>query len=198
MGGESGGGQVGGEGSERGSPRCRSKLGNRRRAFALEYLLDGNATQAAIRAGYSAKTAASQGHDLLKDPKVQAIVASRVAKAEERTEVKLDRVLQELHRILLVDPIHALNEYGGVKALSEWPEDLRRAMSGMDIEETWDGRGPAAVQTGVVKRVRFWSKTEAAQQLLRVLGAFRDKVEHSGVVVQVIDPYAAKPTRAGK
>lgn len=53
----------------------------KRARFVTEYLKDSNATQAAIRAGYSKKTAGSQGHDLLKEPEIAAAVSARAAKA---------------------------------------------------------------------------------------------------------------------
>ena len=54
-------------------------------AFVREYLVDFNATQAAIRAGYSSKTAGSQAHDLLKKPEIQACLAEFRQKAAEKT-----------------------------------------------------------------------------------------------------------------
>jgi phage terminase small subunit len=163
------------------------------RLFALEYLLDRNGTQAAIRAGYSEKTARSQASDLLTIPNIQAFLEARLAALEERVELKLDQVVLELHRILTADPSEALNDDGSVKPMKEWPKALRRACSGFEVEELFEGRGEERAKIGQVKKFRLCSKTSASEQLLRVLGAFKDKVEHSGTVV-LADPYAKPPS----
>lgn len=70
-----------------------------RRLFVDEYLIDLNATQAAIRAGYSAKTASSQGERLLRDPDIKRAIAGRMKAREARTEITQDKVIRELARI---------------------------------------------------------------------------------------------------
>lgn len=72
--------------------------------FVDEYLIDLNATRAAIRAGYSVKTAEVQGSRLLRDAKVQAAISARQAQRSERTEITQDRVLEELWAIATADP----------------------------------------------------------------------------------------------
>ena len=66
-------------------------LNNKQQAFVREYVVDKNATQAAIRAGYSQATAGSQGFDLLKKPEIQAEVTKLLAKLAERTETTVER-----------------------------------------------------------------------------------------------------------
>lgn len=65
-------------------------------AFVREYLIDLNATQAAIRAGYSAKTAGVQGHDLLKKPEIAAALAAKTEKATQKAEITAEEVLRGL------------------------------------------------------------------------------------------------------
>ncbi|MGK9252377.1 terminase small subunit [Paenibacillus humicus] len=72
--------------------------------FVAEYLIDLNATQAAIRAGYSKKTAAEQAARLLTNVKVQAAVQSAMAKRAQRTEITADMVLQRWWAIATADP----------------------------------------------------------------------------------------------
>lgn len=69
--------------------------------FVEEYLVDLNATQAAIRAGYSAKTAGSQGFDLLKKPEIQAALAAGRREQARRTEVSVDFVIQGLREVAM-------------------------------------------------------------------------------------------------
>jgi len=71
--------------------------------FPGEYIIDFNATKAAERCKFSKKTAASQGARLLKDVKVQVMIQELMAKREKRTEIKQDRVLQEIAKIAFAD-----------------------------------------------------------------------------------------------
>lgn len=71
-------------------------LNAQQRQFCVEYVVDFNATQAAIRAGYSAKTAGQQGHALLKNPHVQTYLTAVINKRAQRTEITADWVLSSL------------------------------------------------------------------------------------------------------
>ena len=72
------------------------ELTDKQQRFIDEYLIDLNATQAAIRAGYSAKTAGSQAHDLLKKPEILARVRERQAEQAERLCLSADAVIIRL------------------------------------------------------------------------------------------------------
>lgn len=74
-------------------------LNEKQARFAAEYIIDLNATRAAVRAGYSEKTAASQGARLLTNVKVQAVIQAAKEERSKRTEITADRVLQELASI---------------------------------------------------------------------------------------------------
>lgn len=76
----------------------------KKEAFVREYLIDLNATQAAIRAGYSAKTAKQQGARLLTDVDVAAAIAQAQEARIERVEITQDRVLEQLWAIATADP----------------------------------------------------------------------------------------------
>jgi phage terminase small subunit len=67
--------------------------------FVEEYLVDLNATQAAIRSGYSAKTAGSIGQENLTKPEIAAAIAEARAKLVERTQINAEMVINELHKI---------------------------------------------------------------------------------------------------
>jgi phage terminase small subunit len=71
-------------------------LNPKQEAFVHEYLIDFNATQAAIRAGYSTKTAGSQAHDLLKKPEIQAKLKEGQARLAEKTETEAEWVRRRL------------------------------------------------------------------------------------------------------
>lgn len=79
-------------------------LNEKQRRFVDEYLVDLNATQAAIRAGYSQKTAAEQGARLLINVKVQAELSKRMLERQERTEITQDMVLKRYWAIATANP----------------------------------------------------------------------------------------------
>jgi len=70
-----------------------NKLTAKQKAFVAEYLIDLNATQAAIRAGYSEKTASETGYENLRKPQISEAVQKALAERSERTEVTQDYVL---------------------------------------------------------------------------------------------------------
>ncbi len=76
-----------------------NKLNNKQKSFILEYLKDKNATQAAIRAGYSKKTAGSQSFDLLQKPEIREAIDSELKKVSERAIVDAAYVLKGLRRV---------------------------------------------------------------------------------------------------
>src|SRR5690242_21817769 len=91
-------------------------LNDRQARFVAEYLVDLNATQGAIRAGYSARTAYSAGERLLRNVEVAAALAEAQAARSRRTEVTADRVVLELARVAFGDPRCVMSwGPGGVK-----------------------------------------------------------------------------------
>jgi phage terminase small subunit len=115
--------------------------------FVAEYLIDLNATQAAIRTGYSAKTAASQGARLLKQGGVaRAVQAAQQARAV-RTEITQDRVLQELARIAFFDIRRLYRADGSMKDPCELDADTAAALASIEVKEELErGGGEDALQ----------------------------------------------------
>lgn len=152
----------------------------KQRMFALEYLVDLNATQAAIRAGYSGDTAAAIGAENLRKPHIRSLIDAALEKREQKLELKAERLLQELLRIGLVDIGQAFNDEGGLRKLKDMPEDVRRAISGIEVEELFEGRGEDREHVGQLRKVKFWDKTRGLELLGKHLKLFTDRVEHSG------------------
>lgn len=134
--------------------------------FVDEYLKDLNATQAAIRAGYSKKTAASIGQENLKKPDIQAEIGLKMGKRSARTEINADRVLLELSRLAFLDVRKAFNKDGSLKAIHELDDDTAAAVAGMDITEF----GSGDEQSGVVKKIKLSDKKGALELVMRHLG----------------------------
>lgn len=149
------------------------KLNPRQLRFVAEYLVDLNAHQAAVRAGYSPRTAMQIGSALLKKPHVAAAVAAGKAKQLDRLEISADRVLAEAMRLAFADLGQAFDEDGKLLPLSEMPEDVRRALSGVELVEM---PGDTGAQ---LRKVKLWDKPKSLELLMRHLGLLKDKVELS-------------------
>ena len=146
----------------------------RQSRFVEEYLVDLNATQAAIRAGYSARAARQRGSLLLRKSAVREAIAQAMGARSERTEISADRVLQEYARLAFSN-IADFVDFGPdgvtVRALSEMPRDAARCVA--EVSESKTGRG------GTV-RVKLHDKKRALDALARHLGMFVEKHERTG------------------
>lgn len=153
--------------------------------FVQEYLIDLNATQAAIRAGYSQRTARQIGDENLSKPDIRAAIQSAKAERSKRTEITQDRVLQELARIAFFDLRTLYREDGSLKAMSELDDDAAAVLAGVDVVET---KGNAAMggEDGLrhipefVKKVKIPDKVGALGLAMRHLGMLKDKQEITG------------------
>ena len=94
----------------------------RHQRFVTEYLVDLNATQAAIRAGYSPKTAQQQGSRLLTNVVVKQAIAAQHATQLKAVEVRIEDVLRDVMAIAHTD-LHTLTEQSGVPA--RWTDKLK-------------------------------------------------------------------------
>jgi phage terminase small subunit len=147
--------------------------------FVAEYLIDLNATQAAIRAGYSARTAAEIGYELLRRPAVAAAIAEAQAARAQRMEITADRVVAELAKIgfaNMADYMRVGADGDPVLDFSTLTRDQASALIEIAVDDYIDGRGGEARQ---VRRVRFKlvDKRAALVDLGRHLGIFKDKIE---------------------
>jgi phage terminase small subunit len=151
---------------------ARPDLNPRQRRFVREYLIDLNATQAAIRAGYASKHADVAGSQLLGNPKIKAAVDAQKKRREEKLEIKADDVLRELLRVARSDIAELYDEDGQLKPVHEMPENARRAIAGLEVEE-------ASERHGIIRKVKLWSKPQALEALGKHLKLFTDVVEVS-------------------
>lgn len=135
--------------------------------FVQEYLIDLNATQAAIRAGYSEKTAGQQGFELLKKPEIQSGINAAQQARVERTQITADYVLTTIH------------------------ETVERCKQARPV---LDRRGePVMVETeGGQLAPAYTFEPQAVLKGAELLGKhlkmFTDKVEHSGSVTVTATP----------
>lgn len=148
--------------------------------FVDEYLIDRNATRAAIRAGYAESGARTEGARLLAHPDVAEALADAAGEQGQRTKVEADRVLREIAALALWDPadfvevmmeeppgsgtwiVEGVTKPEHVKQL---PESVRRAIAGWG----WDRNGNFTL--------KLYDKAKALDMLMRHLGQYNDKLE---------------------
>lgn len=146
------------------------KLNPKQIAFCEEYIIDLNATQAAIRAGYSAKTAQAQASRLLTNVMVQTLVSELKADRSDRTKINADYVLHRHHDIDQLDIIDILDDNHGLKPISDWPKAWRISVSGIEIAELFEGRGEDREHIGFLKKIKFPDKIKNLELLGKHVG----------------------------
>ncbi len=158
------------------------ELSARQERFCREYIVDFNGSQAATRAGYSAdpSTARSTASRLLTYHNIQARLATLKAEQNKRLDFSADRVLLELARIAFADQSQCFDEEGNLLKFKQMPEDIRRALAGMEVFEEFEGAGRERVHVGNTKKVKSWDKVKALELLGKHHKLFTDKVEHGG------------------
>ncbi|CAP41307.1 terminase small subunit [Bordetella petrii] len=163
-------------------------LTDKQRRFVEEYLVDLNATQAAIRAGYSKKTAASIGEENLRKPDIAKAIQEAQAARSKRTGITQDHVLRELAKIGFAD-IRKAVRWGGTKiqaGVDEDGEPTTEVYHGLVLVASNDIDDDTAAAIAEVSegreglKVKFHDKRGALVDIGRHLGMFKDKVEHSG------------------
>lgn len=128
--------------------------------FVDEYLIDFNATQAAIRAGYSKKSAAEIGYENLRKPHIAAAIERAKRERAERAGMTADLQLADLLRDRFADIATLFDRNGAMKPLEEWPIEFRTGLvTGMDVEEIYAGTGEERIVIGRTLKPRFADRT---------------------------------------
>jgi phage terminase small subunit len=152
------------------------KLTPKQKRFVAEYLIDLNATAAAIRAGYAKKTANKQGPRLLVNVGIAEAIAQAMQIREKRTEVTQDAVINELRRIAFLDPRRVIT-WGpdGIELIDSSTLTEDEAACVVEASET-------ITESGGTKRIKLADKIQALTLLGKHLGMFVDRHEHSGKI----------------
>lgn len=166
----------------------------RQERFIEQYLIDLNATQAAIRAGYSEKTANQQGPRLLEMPEIREAIDAAKSHRSEVTQITSQRVLEEIASVAFYDPAEIMVEIARVNRgeghdhglrgptdIRNLPEHIRRVITGW----TWDRSGNFTVKIA--------DKLRALDQLARHLSLYNDRIE-----VATFDGLADRLDRANR
>jgi len=149
--------------------------------FIAEYLIDLNGRQAAIRAGYSPKTAEVQASQLLSKPNIRAAVAAAQEKRLKKLDISAERVLSELARIGFSDLRGVFDEDGSLLAMSDLPDDVAPIIASVEVTRERTRVNGDRTETESVTKVRAWDKVKALELLAKNLGLLKDRLQIEGV-----------------
>lgn len=143
----------------------------KQKRFIEEYLIDLNATQAAIRAGYSPDTAKAIGCENLTKPDIRAHIDRAMAERSKRTGVNADRIIMELAKIAFINAADVINTKTATVKEDALPEDTAAIQS---VKVKTFG------EDGLEREIKMADKLKALELLGKHFGMFKDKVELSG------------------
>ncbi len=149
-------------------------LTDKQKQFCHEYIIDLNATQAAIRAGYAENSANEQGSQILVNLSIQKYISELKALRSERCQITQDEVLNELRKIALSDIRNYYNELGQILSPHELSDKAAASIQGIDVDEIkeYDRDQGQMKVIGVSKKIRLHDKIKALDLLGRHLGVF--------------------------
>ena len=172
-----------------------AKLSPKQQRFVDEYLVDLNGTQAAIRAGYSEKTAKSIANENLTKPDIQSAISEAQQKRAKRTEITQDMVIREIAKLAFSqysNYIRVNRDGHPVIDLSDCTPDELDALTETSTETAVEKDGEDFVTVRKVK-IKVADKGKYLEMLGKHLGMFKDQVELSTkddapIVVQLAMP----------
>ncbi len=147
---------------------AKGELTPRQEQFVAEYLIDLNATQAAIRAGYSAKTAQEQASRLLSNVMVMNLVNEKRQNLQKATDITAERVLKEVAGLAFFDVRKLVNADGSPKSIIDLDDETARAIQGIELQTVKDGENDFAL----VRKYKMADKNAALEKLMKHLGLF--------------------------
>ncbi len=143
----------------------------KRAKFAQEYVRDMNAKQAAIRAGYSPKTAHQIGYENLNIPEVAGRIGVLAKTAAEQAGIESVQVLKQVARVAFFDPRKLLDVDGKPIPLEHLPDDVAMAIQSVDIVPV-KFQKETGIPVAWAYRFKMADKNSAAEKLMKHLGLF--------------------------
>lgn len=153
-------------------------ISKKQAVFVQEYLVDLNATQAAIRAGYSKRTADRIGPELLGKTCVSHAVQKAMKQREKRTEVTQDKVLEQYARLAFFDIRKLYDDNGNLKPVRDWDDESAAAVAGVETVELLGKEGESICQS--VRKIKLTDRRAALADIGKHLGMFKERVVYGG------------------
>lgn len=154
----------------------REAAANRRKVFVAAYIANGgNATDAAIKAGFTERSARTRGNELVKDRDIQAQIADMAKETAKRYELTADLVVRSIVQELSFDPANLYRDNKSLKDITELDEDTRMALASVEFEQIGGADSPVSV-----RKVKWASRHQAREQAMRHLGLFEKDNRQKG------------------
>ena len=163
------------------------KLNKKQERFISEYLKDLNATQAYIRAGYSARTANICGPRLLSNVSIKTEIERLTTEKAAEAGVTVDKIVKEAALIAFSDLSEFLQNSEDIKDPSKWPEHVRRGLQSYKITKQSGGK-TETTRT----EVKLWDKVACLEFLGRYLGMLKDKGDQAQIIFVQADDVKRK------
>jgi len=157
-----------------------AQISEQHKAFAVHYLKNFDITEACAASGYSSQS--NIGYRILQDPAIRVFLKHMVDRRLARVALEGEQILRELVAVGTSDVRNLLDEDNCVLPPSDWPDALGKAVSYIEVEEIYQGRGEAREYVGRVKKIKLWDKIKSLELLGKNLALWVDRVEHSGSV----------------
>ncbi|WP_336999406.1 terminase small subunit [Pantoea agglomerans] len=167
-------------------------LTDKQEMFCREYLIDLNATQAAIRAGYSDKTANRTASENLSKPDIQNRIADLKSQRNEQVNIDASYVLRRLVEIDQMDVIDIVRDDLSLKPVTDWPASWRRYISGFDLAEMFEctGEDGSKELAGILKKIKWPDKVKNLELLGKHVSvmAFKEQIDQKITATHNIMP----------
>lgn len=129
-----------------------------------------NGRQAAIRAGYSEKTANEQASRLLTKVNIKKFIKTLQAKTDTKLDVSRERVLNELAKIAFFDIRKIYTENDALKAVKDFDDESAAVVAGIETDDILEGRGDDKRSVGTTKKVKLHNKIAALERISKMMG----------------------------
>jgi phage terminase small subunit len=134
--------------------------------------------KAAIEAGYSKKCPRRVADNIVSYKWYQDLMKKHADKIEKKIEINSEKIITELSHSAFFDPINIFDvETGAVKPIDQIPEETRRAISSIDVQETFEMKDGNKEWTGYIKKIKFWDKPRCNELIGKNIGMFADKLK---------------------
>jgi phage terminase small subunit len=166
------------------------KLTAKQEKFCYEYVIDLNATQAALRAGYSEKTAYSSGSRLLKNVEIQKFIQTLQADLEKTAGITALKVLKEHKKIAFSDTSMVREGWMTLKAYKELPKEIKDCIQEVATRET---------KYGNEIKIKFYDKQKSLDSISKILGfeaptKIEQKIDFDSLTDEQVNSLIAKMT----
>jgi phage terminase small subunit len=162
-----------------------ARLSEKQERFCQAWCVDFHGTNAAIRAGYPARSASVTAAKLLVNGKIKARIAEIRAAASEKTGISLERVLEQLGAMAHVDPAEMYHPItGDLLPIHEMPEHVRRCIQSIEVDEI----NVNGIVMGQTKKIKLAPREKAVDMIMKHLGEYKkDNAQKQTLVTVVVD-----------